>query len=185
MLLIAIVFLLGLLIGSFLNVVIHRLPIMMDRDWRRHCAELNAAAANSAENKTHKSAAPDESRFNLFDPSVSLVLPARHRSAPGRTFRSSATLLLRARCAACGVHISARYPLVELITGALSALVAWRFGFSWELLAALFFTWSLIALSGIDIDHQLLPDSITLPLLWVGSAAQPGIQQPDVPIRAD
>ncbi len=166
-LLIAIVFLLGLLIGSFLNVVIHRLPIMMDRDWRRHCDELNAAGANSAENKTHKPAAPDESRFNLLTPRSRC--PACQ--APIRAWQNIpivSYLLLRGRCAACGVHISARYPLVELITGALSALVAWRFGFSWELLAALLFTWSLIALSGIDIDHQLLPDSITLPLLWVG-----------------
>ena len=76
--------------------------------------------------------------------------------------------ILGGRCSSCSARISIRYPVIELITGVLSALVAWRFGFSWELLAALVFTWSLIALSGIDIDHQLLPDSITLPLLWLG-----------------
>jgi leader peptidase (prepilin peptidase) / N-methyltransferase len=169
--LIAIVFLLGLLVGSFLNVVIHRLPIMMDRDWRRHCEELNAAGANNSAGSTEKNAhqrpAPDDPRFNLLTPR-SQCPACRAPIHAWQNIPLVSYLLLRGRCAACGVHISARYPLVELISGVLSALVAWRFGFSWELLAALLFTWSLIALSGIDIDHQLLPDSITLPLLWLG-----------------
>jgi leader peptidase (prepilin peptidase) / N-methyltransferase len=169
--LIAIVFLLGLLVGSFLNVVIHRLPIMMDRDWRRHCDELNAASVDhspgSTEQKAHEPPVPDDSRFNLLTPR-SRCPACRAPIHAWQNIPVVSYLLLRGRCAACGVHISTRYPLVELISGVLSALVAWRFGFSWELLAALLFTWSLIALSGIDIDHQLLPDSITLPLLWLG-----------------
>jgi leader peptidase (prepilin peptidase) / N-methyltransferase len=166
-LLIAIVAVLGLMVGSFLNVVIYRLPIMMERDWRRHCDELNAAGANGAEKKAHKPPAPDESPFNLLAPR-SRCPACRAPIHAWQNIPVVSYLLLRGRCAACSVRISARYPLVELISGVLSALVAWRFGFSWELLAALLFTWSLIALSGIDIDHQLLPDTITLPLLWVG-----------------
>ncbi len=169
--LIAIVFLLGLLVGSFLNVVIHRLPIMMDREWRRQCDELNAAGVNNpaggTEKKAHKPPAPGESRFNLLTPR-SRCPACRAPIHAWQNIPLVSYLLLRGRCAACGIRISVRYPLVELLSGVLSALVAWRFGFSWELLAALLFTWSLIALSGIDIDHQLLPDSITLPLLWLG-----------------
>jgi leader peptidase (prepilin peptidase)/N-methyltransferase len=155
-LLISSVFLLGLLIGSFLNVVIHRLPIMMEREWRRHCAELDPAKP-----------APKEPTFNLVMPRSRC--PACQ--APINAWQNVpivSYLLLRGRCAACGARISVRYPLVELITGVLSVAVAWRFGFAWSLLAALAFTCSLIALSSIDLDHQLLPDSITLPLLWLG-----------------
>jgi leader peptidase (prepilin peptidase)/N-methyltransferase len=182
---------LGLLVGSFLNVVIHRLPIMMEREWRRQCDELSAPAAEhdspigmdrtvqgtlevagdagSADTAIASADAPiaQEPTFNLITPRSRC--PACE--APIHAWQNIPVvsyLLLHGRCAACGVHISRRYPVIELISGVLSAFVAWRFGFSWPLLAALLFTWSLIALSGIDIDHQLLPDSITLPLLWLG-----------------
>lgn len=170
-LVIAIAFLLGLVIGSFLNVVIHRLPLMMERDWRRQCAELAAEdGREAADRQSPPHAAPQtasEPPFNLVVPrsacpSCKAPIRARH-NIPIVSY-----LLLRGRCAACGAHISRRYPLVELLTGVLSAAVAWKFGISWEALAALAFTWSLIALATIDLDRQLLPDGITLPLLWLG-----------------
>ena len=163
--LISMVFLLGLLIGSFLNVVIHRLPLMMEREWRRHSKDLETPT--TGQQASPATSLPAEQTFNLVTP--------RSRCpaclAPIHAWQNIpivSYLLLGGRCAACGARISVRYPVVELITGVLSAAVAWRFGFSWPLLAALAFTWSLIALSGIDLDHQLLPDSITLPLLWLG-----------------
>ncbi|HEY7379392.1 MAG TPA: A24 family peptidase [Steroidobacteraceae bacterium] len=171
-LLIAIVVVLGLLVGSFLNVVIHRLPTMMERDWRQHCAELDARAVTASVESpvTFATQPAPEQTFNLLTPRSRC--PKCHATIRAwQNIPVISYLLLRGRCAGCGTHISLRYPLVELLSGILSALVAWRFGFSWELAAALLFTWSLIALSGIDIDHQLLPDSITLPLLWLGLLA--------------
>jgi leader peptidase (prepilin peptidase)/N-methyltransferase len=153
---------LGLTVGSFLNVVIYRLPLMLERQWREQCAEL--AADGVAGNAPP--AVPAEP-FNLMVPRSSC--PACH--APITALQNIPLLswaLLRGRCARCGVPISARYPLVEALTGVLSALVAWRLGFGWAALAALVLTWFLIALTFIDIDHQLLPDSLTLPLLWLG-----------------
>ncbi len=146
---------LGLLIGSFLNVVIHRLPIMLDRQWRAQAAELEGREL------------PPEPRYNLIAP----------RSAcPGCKAPITALqnipvlswLLLRGRCAGCAKPISARYPLIELLTGIVSALVAWRFGYGWACLAGLVLTWFLIALTFIDVDTQLLPDELTLPLPWLG-----------------
>ena len=171
-LLAGIAFLLGLVIGSFLNVVIYRLPIMMDRDWRRQCAELAAEAdGHAAGSKTPASAQLQRDAaarpFNLVVPRSSCpACKAQIRAWHNIPILSYA--LLRGRCAACGARISLRYPVVELLTGVLSAVITWHFGFTWEAAAALVFTWSLIALSGIDLDHQLLPDSITLPLLWLG-----------------
>jgi leader peptidase (prepilin peptidase) / N-methyltransferase len=199
-LLIAIVVVLGLLVGSFLNVVIHRLPIMMERDWRRQCEELDAIQADVSARSAEPSIEPmrreettelavqysqavtgsvtevhsafsaepaAEPAFNLLTPR-SRCPNCRAQIHAWQNIPIVSYLLLRGRCASCHAHISVRYPLVELLSGALSALAAWRFGLSWELGAALLFTWSLIALSGIDIDRQLLPDSITLPLLWLG-----------------
>jgi leader peptidase (prepilin peptidase)/N-methyltransferase len=151
---------LGLLVGSFLNVVIYRLPIMLDREWRAQCAELAAPPAAAAPQ-------PAVERFNLLVPRS--ACPAC--KAPIRALHNipvASYLALGGRCAACGARISARYPLVEALTGLLSALVAWKLGFGWPALAALAFTWSFIALTFIDIDHQLLPDALTLPLVWVG-----------------
>ena len=145
----------GLCVGSFLNVVIHRLPRMMEALWRSECAELDGREA------------PPSERLDLMHP------PSRCPSCgtPIRAFQNIPVvswLALRGKCAACKAPISARYPAVELLAGALSVLVAWRFGYSSALLYALVFAWAMIALAFIDFDTQLLPDDITLPLLWLG-----------------
>jgi len=153
---------LGLAVGSFLNVVIYRLPIMLDREWRAQCAEL-------AGHDPHAStvAADAGERFNLVVPR-SACPSCKAPITALQNIPLLSWLLLRGRCARCGAAISVRYPLVELLTGILSAWVAARFGFCLAALAALLLTWFLIALTFIDIDHQLLPDSLTLPLLWIG-----------------
>jgi leader peptidase (prepilin peptidase)/N-methyltransferase len=157
----AVAFLFGLAIGSFLNVVIYRLPIILEREWRAQCAELSdpqAAVTASAETFT---LAHPRSRC----PACSAPIRAIH-NVPVLSW-----LALRGRCASCQARISARYPAVELATGLLSAAVAWHFGFGFEAGCALIVTWLLIPLTGIDVDHQLLPDSLTLPLLWLGLLA--------------
>jgi len=153
----------GMTVGSFLNVVIYRLPVMMERDWREQCHDLLAEgdAPNARENEKQEPA------FNLMTPR-SACPQCKAPIAAWQNIPILSYLLLRGRCANCRTRISIRYPLVELFSGLVSALVAWQFGFTIECLMALGLTWSLIALSGIDIDHQYLPDSITLPLLWVG-----------------
>jgi leader peptidase (prepilin peptidase) / N-methyltransferase len=161
------VFVLGLVIGSFLNVIIYRLPIMLEREWRSQAAEfLPAAAPDPA--TTAVAVSPE--RFTLSTPRS--ACPAC--KAPIKAWQNIplvSWLLLRGRCASCKTKISVRYPLVELTTGILSAWVAWHFGFGAPAACALLVTWALIALTGIDIDHQLLPDSITLPLMWAGLLA--------------
>jgi leader peptidase (prepilin peptidase) / N-methyltransferase len=156
----------GLLIGSFLNVVIYRVPVMLERGWREQCAEL---AANGPPGETTGSTAsvvaPEP--FNLVVPRS--ACPAC--KAPITAIQNIPVLsylFLRGRCAGCGVRISPRYPAIEALTGVLSAAVAWKFGFGWPAVAALVLTWFLVALTFIDVDHQLLPDSLTLPLLWIG-----------------
>jgi leader peptidase (prepilin peptidase) / N-methyltransferase len=159
------VFLVGLVIGSFLNVIIFRLPIMLDREWRLQAADL-LAAPNAA--TTDAVSIPE--KFNLSTPRSACP----NCKAPIKAWQNIpivSWLALRGRCASCKARISARYPVVELVTGVLSAWVAWHFGFGWGAACALLVTWSLIALTGIDIDHQLLPDSITLPLMWAGLLA--------------
>jgi leader peptidase (prepilin peptidase)/N-methyltransferase len=141
---------LGLLVGSFLNVVIYRLPVILDRQWREQCAELHGVEAP-------KAAAP----FNLVVPRS--ACPSCKAPIPVLSY-----LVLRGRCANCGVRISARYPLIEALSGILSAAVAWKYGYGWPTAAAIVLTWFLIALTFIDVDHQLLPDSLTLPLVWIG-----------------
>ncbi len=153
----------GLVIGSFLNVVIYRLPIMLDRAWREQCEAL--AREDAAPGAPTTGAVRE--RFNLLVPRS--ACPAC--KAPVTALQNIpivSYLVLGGRCAACGARISARYPLVEALTGVLSALVAWRLGFGWPALAGLVLTWFLIALTFIDIDLQLLPDHLTLPLLWLG-----------------
>ncbi len=157
-------FLLGLVVGSFLNVVIYRLPIMLERDWRSQAAEVLAGVAAAAEPAT----APP--RFSLITPGSACP----NCKAPIKAWQNVPVvswLVLRGRCANCKTRISARYPAVELATGILSAWAAWHFGFGAPAACALLLTWALIALTGIDIDHQLLPDGITLPLLWAGLLA--------------
>ncbi|MCC6075682.1 prepilin peptidase [Pseudomonas sp. GCM10022188] len=147
---------LGLLVGSFLNVVVYRLPVMMQRDWQSQAREvLELQDVEPAE------------RFNL-------LLPDSHCPHCGHKIRAwenipiLSWLLLRGRCAGCKAPISLRYPLVELACGVLSAVVAWQFGFTWQAGAVLLLTWGLLAMSLIDADHQLLPDVLVLPLLWLG-----------------
>ena len=145
----------GLLVGSFLNVVIHRLPIMMERDWHTQCAELNQQPA------------PEYDRLNLVVPR-SRCPKCKHQITALENIPVISYLFLRGKCSNCGTPISVRYPIIELFTGLISGYLAYRFGFGWELLALLLFTWTLIALSMIDFDTTLLPDSLTLPLLWLG-----------------
>ena len=179
---------LGLIVGSFLNVVIYRLPLMLERQWREQASEFAAAdsppaAANSPPADTHAATA---TKRDVAAPTI----PALKEAAAAEPFnlvvpRSACPackapitavqnipvvsyLFLKGRCAKCGVKISARYPIIEALTGVLSAAVAWKLGFGWPAAAGLVLTWILISLTFIDVDHQLLPDSLTLPLLWIG-----------------
>ena len=156
---------LGLVVGSFLNVVVYRLPIMLERQWREQCAETLQGDAAAGAVPTPAGAEP----FNLIVPR-SACPSCKTPIAAWHNVPVLSWILLRGRCAYCAKPIAARYPLVELLTGLLSAAVAWQLGFGWPTLAALLFTWSLVALTFIDLDHQLLPDTLTLPLLWGGLA---------------
>ncbi len=148
---------LGLAVGSFLNVVIHRLPRMMQRAWQAECRQLLALPGE-----------PDEApRFNLVVPR-SRCPHCAHAITALENIPLLSYLALKGKCSACGASISPRYPAVELLTALLSMTVAAHFGFGWISAAALVLTWALIVLTFIDLDHQLLPDSITLPLLWCG-----------------
>jgi len=152
---VSLIFILGLLVGSFLNVVIHRLPLMLQRDWRAQCANLLDQPA------------PTEETYNLVVPR-SACPHCGHVIGALENIPVLSYLALRGRCSACKARISPRYPLVEALTAALSAVVAWHFGPGWVCVFALIVTWSLVALTVIDLDHKLLPDIITLPLLWLG-----------------
>jgi leader peptidase (prepilin peptidase)/N-methyltransferase len=166
---VALAALLGLLVGSFLNVVIYRLPLMLARRWRAECAELAAGGGSDADTAL-TTPATTTAAFNLIVPRSSCPSCA----TPIRAIHNIpllSYLALGGRCAYCRARISARYPLVELLTGLLSAAVAWRFGFGAAAGCGLVLTWFLIALTCIDLDHQLLPDSLTLPLLWLGLLA--------------
>lgn len=153
---ISVITLLGLMVGSFLNVVIHRLPRMMEQEWREQCSTINEEAPPAV-------AAP----YNLVVPR-SACPSCGHMISAWENIPVISWLILRGRCAHCRAPISPRYPIVEGITGIISGFVAWHFGFGLTALAALVFTWSLIALTFIDFDTQLLPDSITQPLIWLG-----------------
>ena len=160
------VFALGLVVGSFLNVVIYRLPIMLEREWRAQAVELLRPA--DANTPVEHAAVTDP--FTLSVPRSACPVCKAPISA-WQNIPIVSWLMLRGRCAACKTRISARYPLVELLTALLSAVVAWHFGYGIDAACGILLTWALIALTGIDIDHQLLPDNITLPLLWAGLAA--------------
>ena len=164
--------LLGLAVGSFLNVVIYRLPIMMEHEWTSQCAELTdnqeiSSGDKSANTIVPNTDAPDQNNFNLNTPR-SRCPHCGHAITALENVPVLSFLLLRGKCSDCGAKISARYPIIESVTAALSVILAWHFGFSWQALTGLFFTWALIALTMIDFDHQILPDSITLPFLWIG-----------------
>ncbi|HSG75361.1 MAG TPA: A24 family peptidase [Burkholderiales bacterium] len=150
---------LGLCIGSFLNVVIHRLPKMMEREWREQCAELAGTPAPAA--------ASAHGRYNLLVPR-SACPACGHRITALQNIPIVSWLALRGKCAACGTRIAARYPFVELVAGLIGAYAAWRYGATLAALGAAAFGWALLALAVIDLDTQLLPDDITLPLLWAG-----------------
>ncbi|MFO1406490.1 MAG: A24 family peptidase [Steroidobacteraceae bacterium] len=176
----------SLLVGSFLNVVIHRLPVMLERRWRAEAeetlrpAEPQSAAADGAAaidvavaDAAVESAPAEPPRPERYD----LVHPRSACPHCGAAIRAHQNvpvvswLVLGGRCANCRTPISVRYPLVELGTAVLSAAVVWRYGWEWQAVAALVVTWSLVALAAIDLDHLLLPDAITLPLMWGGLLA--------------
>ena len=156
----AIALIVGLCVGSFLNVVVHRLPKMMEREWRAQCAELRGEAAPQE----------DPARYNLAVPR-SACPSCGHAIGALENVPIVSWLALRGACKACGKPISIRYPLVEALGGALAFYAIWRFGVSWKGVAACVLLWTLIALTFIDFDTQLLPDNLTLPLLWGGLAA--------------
>lgn len=145
----------GLMVGSFLNVVIHRLPKMMEQDWQCQCAELRGEAPPAVEPLT-------------------LAIPRSrcphcgHQITALENIPIFSWLMLRGKCSGCAAPISVRYPVVEAVTGMLTAFAAWHFGFGWNAAGAILFVWAMVALTGIDFDTQLLPDSITLPLVWLG-----------------
>jgi leader peptidase (prepilin peptidase) / N-methyltransferase len=151
----ALALLFGLVIGSFLNVVIHRLPKMMEADWRQQAAELRGEATTAPE------------PFNLLRPR-SRCPHCGHPIGALQNIPVVSWLLLRGRCGHCGTAIPVRYPLVELLSGLLAAAAIWRFGVTAAGGGALLLTFFLIALTFIDLDTQLLPDDLTLPLLWLG-----------------
>ena len=148
---------LSLLVGSFLNVVIYRLPVMMERDWQMQCNELNGIENTDT----------DVAAFTLSQPR-SICPHCQHAITALENIPIISYLFLGGKCRDCRATISVRYPIIEALTGLLSAVVAYHFGFGWPCLGALLLTWALIALTFIDVDHQLLPDSLTLPLLWLG-----------------
>jgi leader peptidase (prepilin peptidase)/N-methyltransferase len=155
--------LLGLLVGSFLNVVIHRLPKIMEREWRTQCAEFNEQLNNETAQESSKVTPP----YNLHTPR-SACPHCGHQISALENIPLLSYLALRGKCRKCGSPISMRYPIVEAVTGILSAYAAWHFGFGLTAAAAIIFIWALIALTFIDFDTQLLPDDITMPLLWLG-----------------
>lgn len=146
---------LGLIVGSFLNVVIYRLPLIMQRDWEAQCADLKGETL------------PAFPPFTLSVPR-SACPSCGHKITAAENIPLLSYIFLRGKCSQCHAPIGVRYPVVELITGILSGIMAWHFGFSAAGIAAIVFTWALIALTFIDFDTQLLPDSITLPMIWAG-----------------
>lgn len=147
---------LGLLVGSFLNVVIYRLPVMMESRWRRDCCELLEVPAEK-----------NEAPLNLATPN-SHCPHCKAAIKPWQNIPVLSYLLLGGKCGNCATPISVRYPIIEFITGLMTLILAWHFDWSPALLGAVLLTWALVTLTMIDIDHQLLPDDITLPLIWLG-----------------
>ncbi len=158
-------FCISLCVGSFLNVVIYRLPEMMQRDWRLQ-AKLILEEDESKKEKLFE-AAQQEEPFNLAVPN-STCPKCQHKIKPWENIPVLSYLLLKGKCSNCKTPISWRYPSIELATAVLASLVYWQFGLGVQGLALIFMTYCFVALFWIDVDHQLLPDSITLPLLWLG-----------------
>ena len=153
---VALASLLGLIVGSFLNVLVWRLPTMLEREWRAQALEVLGMPAE-----------PAGPTYNLMHPS-SCCPHCNHPIRPWENIPLLSYLFLRGRCAHCQGAISPRYPLTELACALISAWVAWRFGFGWQAGAVLVLSWGLLAMSLIDADHQLLPDVLVMPLLWLG-----------------
>ncbi|MFN3986511.1 MAG: prepilin peptidase [Rhodocyclaceae bacterium] len=147
----------GLFVGSFLNVVIHRLPKMMEREWLAQAAELRGESP------------PESVRFNLATPR-SRCPHCGHQITALENIPVISYVVLRGKCGHCGAPISRRYPVVELLTAALTGFAAWHFGYGLAAVGAILMLWTLIALTFIDLDTQLLPDNLTLPLVWLGLA---------------
>ncbi|MDX1443608.1 MAG: A24 family peptidase [Gammaproteobacteria bacterium] len=148
--------LLGLLVGSFLNVVIYRLPVILEREWQGQAREILELAPEE-----------DQETFNLVTPRSR----CRECDAPitaAQNVPVFSYLFLAGKCRHCRAPISVRYPLIELLTGFLTGFTAWYFGFSFEAVGGFLLVWLLIAMTFIDFDTQLLPDNLTLPLLWLG-----------------
>jgi len=145
----------GLVAGSFLNVIIFRLPKMMEREWDQQCSELRGETTKPL-------------------PTLNLVKPCsecphcKHKITALESIPIISYLALRGRCSQCNTSITLRYPIMEALTGIMSGFIAWHFGYGFITVAALIFVWSMIALAFIDLDTQLLPDAVTLPLLWIG-----------------
>jgi len=151
---------LGMCVGSFLNVVIYRLPKMMQQDWHEQCCELLDIKIGDV---------TEPQRINLVFPGSSCTA-CEHKITALENIPVISYLFLKGRCSSCNVKISLQYPIIEMFTGLATAYVAWHFGFSLQTLFAVFFTWALICLSVIDLEHSLLPDDITLPFMWLGLA---------------
>ncbi len=145
----------GLLVGSFLNVVIHRLPKMMEREWHANCLELQDKEV------------PEQTKYTIVTPR-SACPKCGHQISALENIPVISYLFLRGKCKGCKTKISLRYPLIEALTGALIGAAAFQYGYSYTALFAFIFIFALIALTFIDFDTQLLPDDITLPLLWLG-----------------
>ncbi|NWB39365.1 prepilin peptidase [Pseudomonas sp. E6002] len=148
--------LLGMIVGSFINVLVWRLPKMLEREWRAQAHEVLGLPAEPV-------AAP----YNLMHPN-SCCPRCNHPIRPWENIPLLSYVLLKGRCSSCHQPIGARYPITELACGLISAVVAWHFGFDWAAGAVLLLSWGLLAMSLIDADHQLLPDVLVLPLLWLG-----------------
>ncbi|MCK8046175.1 A24 family peptidase [Shewanella sp. 1CM18E] len=164
-------FVFAAVIGSFLNVVIHRMPVMMKRDWQQECNHYLSEYKQAVFDANKKQL---EAPIDAFPEKYNLVIPGsacpkcKTYIKPIHNLPILGWLMLKGKCAACSNPISARYPIVELITGSLIAFLAWHYGPSLEFVLTSVLTFCLIALTGIDLDEMLLPDQITLPLLWLG-----------------
>ena len=152
--------LLGMCVGSFLNVVIYRLPKMMEQDWHDQCCELLEIKNENVEK---------QQRVNLIFPGSNCPT-CEHKITALENIPVISYLFLKGRCSSCKAKISLQYPIIEMFTGLATAYVAWHFGFSLQTLFTVLLTWALICLSVIDLEHSLLPDDITLPLIWLGLA---------------
>lgn len=162
-LLISLVTLFGLFFGSFLNVVIYRLPLRLQHEWRSECKEFLGNDISSSDKPESKETPPE----NIFT-SRSHCPHCGHKISALENIPVISYLVLRGKCSECSTHISPRYPVVEILTAVLSGMAAWSFGFTVALPFVLILVWSLIALSFIDFDHKLLPDKLVYPILWLG-----------------